>query len=250
MALEPRLVVECVRLSGSEMPARGKFVALEGIDGSGKRTQLQMLSRALSERGVSHVCVSFPCYDGFFGKLVARFLNGDFGRLGEVDPHFSALLYAGDRMEHKTQLEEHLIEGEMVLADRYVSSNLAHQGARMPRGKLSEFLRWLEKLEYGVYGLPREDLIIYFRLPAAKARQLVGQKGARGYTKRRRDLQEADLAHLRAAAGVYDRLAKRANWATIECLGSTGRNLRTPEMIHRDVLAAIEKRVSATHFAH
>ncbi|MGH9866238.1 MAG: dTMP kinase, partial [Candidatus Acidiferrales bacterium] len=94
------------------MPARGKFIALEGIDGSGKRTQLEMLSRALRKRGVAHVTVSFPRYDGFFGHMVARYLNGEFGGLSEVDAHFSALLYAGDRLENKLQLEENLAQGK------------------------------------------------------------------------------------------------------------------------------------------
>jgi len=228
------------------MPARGKFIALEGIDGSGKRTQLEMLSRALRSRGVAHVTISFPNYGGFFGRMVARYLNGEFGGLSEVDVHFSALLYAGDRLENKLQLEENLAQGKMVLADRYIGSNLAHQGARVPRQQLPEFLRWLEQLEYGVYGLPREDIVIYLRLPPAKAQTMVGRKNTRGYTRRRHDLQEANLAHLEAAASVYGRLATRRKWHAIDCMEKRNGEMLAPEVIHREVMEVVESHVLRT----
>jgi dTMP kinase len=225
------------------MPARGKFIVLEGIDGSGKRTQLEMLARALDARKVPHTQVSFPRYDGFFGKLVARFLNGEFGPLDAVDPHFSAMLYAGDRLEAKPKIEADLAAGRMVLADRYIGSNLAHQTARVPLAKRAEFLEWLKQLEYEIYALPAEDLVIYLRVPAAEAHRLVGQKGARGYTKLRRDLLESDIAHLQTASDVYDRLAEQSNWKKIECFDAAAHSLRAPEEIHREVLAAVEARV-------
>ena len=220
------------------MPARGKFIAFEGIDGSGKRTQLEMLSRALRQRGVAHICVSFPRYEGFFGRMVARYLNGELGGLAEVNPHFSALLYAGDRLEHKQELERQLALGKTVLTDRYIGSNLAHQTARMPAKEQAKFLRWLETLEYEVYGLPRESSVIYLRVPAEMAQQLVGKKGLRKYTRKRRDIQEANLAHLRAAAKVYELLSRRRHWKLIDCVERDRRALLPPEMIHRRVMAA------------
>ena len=227
------------------MPARGKFIVLEGIDGSGKRTQLDALAFALTRRAVDFLQISFPNYEGFFGKLAARFLNGEFGSLAAVDPHFSALLYAGDRLESKPAIEAALAAGKTVLADRYIGSNLAHQGARVPREKREEFLAWLKQLEYGVYALPAEDLIIYLRVPVAEAHHLIGQKAARDYTKLRRDLQEADLAHLEAAAQVYDDLARQGNWLTIECFDAGSGSLRPPAAIHEEILAAVESRMSS-----
>src|SRR5579864_3132642 len=139
------------------MSPRGKLIVLEGIDGSGKRTQLGLLAREFDARGLSTVQVSFPRYESSFGKLVARYLNGEFGSLDAVDPHFSALIYAGDRFEAKGQLESALAAGKIVLADRYIGSNLAHQTSRAAPGQREEFLRWLKHLEYDLYGLPVED---------------------------------------------------------------------------------------------
>src|ERR1700721_594894 len=150
------------------MSARGKLIVIEGIDGSGKRTHLDMLARPLSERSVPLSQISFPRYDGFFGKLVARFLNGDFGPLDAVDAHFSALLYAGDRYEAKPGIESELSAGRTVLADRYIGSNLAHQGARVRRDDRGEFIDWLKKLEYEIYSLPAEDLVISLRIPGGE----------------------------------------------------------------------------------
>ncbi|HKF53437.1 MAG TPA: hypothetical protein VKB26_14070 [Candidatus Acidoferrales bacterium] len=227
------------------MPTRGKLIVLEGIDGSGKHTQLEMLARAMRERGVAHTTIDFPRYDGFFGRMVARYLNGEFGTLAQVDAHFSALLFAGDRLENKKQLEDFLGDGKLVLADRYIASNLAHQGARVPARKSREFLRWLERLEYEIYGLPREELVIYLRLPAVRAQELVGKKNRRSYTRRRRDLQEANLKHLQGATRIFERLARQRNWATVDCIEGQSRTseLLQPGAIHREIMAILQSRV-------
>ncbi|MGH9688228.1 MAG: dTMP kinase [Candidatus Acidiferrales bacterium] len=226
------------------MPARGKFIVIEGIDGSGKRTQLELLARALAGRGLDFSRVSFPNYKGFFGKLVARFLNGEFGPLDSVEPHFSALLYAGDRLESKPSLESALAAGQIVVSDRYIASNLAHQGSRVPSSNRDEFLAWLRRLEYEIYGLPAEDIVIYLHVPVAQAHQLVASKTARDYTNKKHDIQEADLAHLEAASRVYDQLAQQSHWVRVECFDSAQAALRSPEAIHNEILAAVEARIA------
>src|ERR1700693_2293629 len=99
------------------MASRGKLIALEGIDGSGKLTQLDLLAREIDARGLATFRISFPRYESFFGKLVGRYLNGEFGALDAVDPHLSALLYAGDRLEANPEIETALSSGKVVLAD-------------------------------------------------------------------------------------------------------------------------------------
>jgi dTMP kinase len=222
---------------------RGKLIALEGIDGSGKRTQLDLLAHTLDARGLPTMCTSFPRYESSFGKLVGRYLNGDFGPLETVDPHFSALLYAGDRFEAKSELESALAAGKIVLADRYIGSNLAHQTARVPPERREAFLVWLKHLEYSLYGLPVEDLVVYLRVPAAEAHRLIGLKAAREYTALRRDLQEADVSHLEQTAMIYERLATESNWARIDCINAASGVLYSPEEIHQALLNTVESRI-------
>ncbi len=225
------------------MSPRGKLIALEGIDGSGKRTQLDLLAGELDARKIPTFRISFPRYESSFGKLVARYLNGEFGSLETIDPHLSALLYAGDRLEAKAEIQMALAAGKIVLADRYVGSNLAHQSARLPPEQREEFFVWLKTLEYGLYGLPFEDLIVYLRVPTIEAHRLVGMKAARAYTPLRRDIQEADVSHLKQTSLIYDWLATGSSWACIDCTNAVSGDLLTPEEIHRHVLKVIESRV-------
>jgi dTMP kinase len=226
------------------MAARGKLIAIEGIDGSGKRTQVQLLEHALSAKGYAIYSTGFPQYDSWFGTMVGKFLNGELGPLENVDPHFTALLYAGDRFEAKPKIETALQDGKIVLADRYIGSNLAHQVARAPAAQRSEFMKWIEHLEYTIYGLPREDLVLYLRVPPHEAQELVARKSTRSYTDAKKDLQESNLRHLEDAAEMYDMLSRRAPWATIQCFDAGRNRMRLPEEIAAEILAAVEPALS------
>ncbi len=229
------------------MATRGKLIALEGIDGSGKRTQLDLLTGALDARGLSTFRISFPRYESFYGTLVGQYLNGKFGTLATVDPHLSAMLYAGDRLEARPEIEAALACGKIVLADRYIGSNMAHQSSRVAPEKREDFFAWLKRLEYGIYALPAEDLVIYLRVPVEEAHRMVGLKSARGYTNLKRDIQEADIQHLEQTAIIYDRLATQANWVRIDCMNRASGQLRSAEEIHAEVLQNVATRVLAPH---
>ena len=221
------------------MTTRGLLIGIEGIDGSGKHTQAKLLEHSLLARGYSVYATGFPQYESWFGNMVGRFLNGDFGPLDKVDPRFTALLYAGDRFEAKPRLEAALNAGKVVLVDRYVGSNLAHQVARAPVEKRAEFLRWIEHLEYGIYGLPRENLILYLRVPPRQAQLLISRKSGRPYTSSSHDIQENNLQHLEDAAQMYDMLSRSRPWATIQCYDAANNSLRLPEDIAAETLQAV-----------
>jgi len=210
-----------------------------------------MLARVIAagEGGHSVYSTGFPQYDSWFGKMVGQFLNGDFGPLDTVDPHFTALLYAGDRFEAKPKLEAALDKGQIVLVDRYIGSNLAHQTARVSAEQRDTFRRWIEHLEYGIYELPREDLILYLRVPPQEAQKLVVQKSERSYTAAKQDILEASLRHLEQAADMYDLLAREAPWVTIECFDAARGAMRPPKEIAQDILAAVNK-VTTTQVLH
>src|SRR5579863_5820296 len=217
----------------------GKLIAIEGIDGSGKQTQVKLLARELEARGCKVLATGFPQYGSCFGKMVGQFLNGDFGPLDALDPHLTALLYAGDRFECKQPIVTALENGEIVLADRYVGSNLAHQTARSAPEKRAEFRAWIEHLEYGIYGLPKEDLVLYMRVPPRDAQNLVAKKSARSYTDAAHDILESNIRHLQDAADMYDLLSRGSNWTTIECFDEATQAIRAPEAIAADVLGAV-----------
>jgi dTMP kinase len=229
------------------MNTGGKLIAIEGIDGSGKRTQVELLKDALWTRGHQTFVTGFPIYDSWFGAMVGKFLDGGFGPLEKVDPHFTALLYAGDRFEAKKQLVEALDTGKIVLSDRYVGSNLAHQTARVAAAEREEFVKWIEHLEYQIYELPRESAVIYLRVPPTEAQKLVARKSARDYTSATHDLLEENLRHLEDAAAMYDELAKRANWIGVECFDSRAHAMRAPGVIAAEILAAVEAVLATQH---
>jgi dTMP kinase len=221
------------------MAQPGKLIAVEGIDGSGKGTQVRLLARELEARGYRVLSTGFPQYESWFGKMVGQFLNGDFGPLDSVDPHFTALLYAGDRFECKQPIIEALESGGVVLADRYIASNLAHQTVLSEPDKRDEFRAWIEHLEYNIYGLPQENLVLYLRLPPREAQILVARKSTREYTDSAHDILESDIRHLQDAADMYELLSRRSNWKTIECFDSTKQVVRSAGEISADILAAV-----------
>lgn len=222
------------------MATNGILITIEGIDGSGKNTQARLLEQSLTSLGHRVFFTGFPQYDSWFGSMISQFLNGELGALDSVDPRFAALLYAGDRFEAKSQIVDALNEGKIVLCDRYVASNLAHQVARTPADRRSEMLRWIEHLEYTIYGLPRENLILYLRVPPAEAQKLVAKKTPRGYTSAKLDLQECNLRHLEDAAEMYDMLSRSRPWATIQCYDAKRGSIRLPEEISGEMLEAVQ----------
>ena len=151
----------------------GLLVAIEGIDGSGKGTQAALLAERARDAGLAVATFSFPRYGvGAFSALIADYLNGE---LGTVRPELPALLYAGDRLSAKDELLQALAEHDVVVLDRYVASNLAHQGANAEPERRAEVVSWIAELEYGLYALPKPDLTVLLDLPPE-----VGLARARG----------------------------------------------------------------------
>lgn len=215
------------------------LIDLEGIDGSGKGTQAQKLCNRFIESGVSAALVSFPRYEAtLFGRAVGEFLNGRFGSLDQVHPFLVSLLFAGDRFESKAFLLDTIAKHDVVVLDRYVPSNVAHQASKLEGAARTALARQILEIEFTIFGLPRPDVILWLDLPVSVARQLIDRKSARNYTDRKADIQEADGDYLGRVRDVYDELAAtEPNWQRISCCDGT--RLRSIEEIHELIWCAV-----------
>lgn len=194
------------------------LIVIEGIDGSGKGTQAQQLTERLTTTGRRVRLLSFPRYrETLFGHAIGDFLNGHFGQLDQVHPFLASVLYAADRFESKTVLTEALQESDVVVCDRYVPSNLAHQGAKLDGAQRVELLRTIERIEFEVFTLPRPSLVVLLDVPVEIAQRNIAAKKPRSYTDKSADLQEADAVYLQRVRDVYLQLAASDdNWQRVE----------------------------------
>ncbi|MFM9963996.1 MAG: dTMP kinase [Planctomycetaceae bacterium] len=215
------------------------LIVIEGIDGSGKGTQARQLSDRLTAAGHRVQLLSFPRYrETLFGHAIGDFLNGRFGQLHEVHPFLASVLYAADRFESKSVLTDALQQSDFVICDRYVPSNLAHQGAKLDGLARDELLRTIERIEFDVFALPRPDLVVMLDVPVEFAQLNIAAKPARSYTDKAADLQEADADYLQKVRDVYLQLAAREpNWIRIESVRAAEQ--RTVSDIAEDIFARV-----------
>lgn len=213
---------------------KGKLLVFEGIDGSGKTTQIELLKKFLDSRGVVWEDISFPQYGkNEYADKVYDYLAGKFGKLNEVDPYKVAGLYASDRKTVRDLIKNWLDKGKLVIANRYIASSKAHLGANLDEGKREEFFKWLDELEYTEDNMPREDLTILLNVDPK-----VGQKNSQ--VKNHPDLHEDNLKHLDKANKIFLELAKVSpSWYVVDCMMDG--QMRTKEDIHRQILKILEK---------
>ena len=212
------------------------LIAIEGIDGAGKGTQAGRLVSALREMGLRVDTLQFPRYSSTtFGSAIGDFLNGKFGSLNEVHPQLAAVLYAGDRFESRELLMRMIDDNDVVVLDRFVGSNLAHQSAKLEGAARTTLVEWIEKIEYGVFHLPRPTLTVLIDMSSQMSRELVSRKAARDYTEQEADLQESDLPYLERVRRCYLALAhSRLDWRTVHGLDDAG-SLRTIDDVGEEI---------------
>jgi dTMP kinase len=223
----------------------GLLIAIEGIDGSGKGTQAARLVQRLEQSGARTSLISFPRYDAtFFGRAVGEFLNGRFGSLGDVHPFLVSVLFAGDRFESRPLLQTALAGNDVVVLDRYVASNVAHQAAKLEGAEREQLIQRIERLEFDVFGLPRPALVVLLDLGVASAQMLIARKAARTYTQRSADIQEADADYLARVRDLYLAMAKsNPAWATVD--GEREGSVRSVEEIGDEIWRLVSARRSA-----
>ena len=213
-----------------------RFLVIEGLDGSGKSTQLKLLREHLEQNAVPYKYLHFPrLEEGVFGELVARFLRGEMGANDQVDPYLVALIFAGDRADASSRIRQWMDEGNLVIVDRYVYSNIAFQCAKLSDREEQEKLRdWILEFEFGYNRLPRPDLNLYLNVPFefTKKQLNVARNGEdRAYLKGERDIHEENLGFQEQVRQVYLSLQEHVDdLELIDCTDTHG-GMRSPESI-------------------
>lgn len=195
----------------------GRLIIVEGLDGSGKSTQVELLSRRLTEAGVAVRTVSFPHYESDSSALVKMYLAGDFGtKPGDVNAYAASLFFSVDRFaSFRTDWEAHYRAGGTVLAARYTTSNAIHQAAKLPREEWDGYLDWLFETEYGKIGLPKPDLVVFLDMPPEVSQTMM--TGRYGGDESKKDIHERDLAYLNNCREAARYIAARYGWQVIGC---------------------------------
>lgn len=214
----------------------GKFIVIDGIDGSGKTTQIELLANYFSEKDLPYQTINFPRYEhNLYGKLIRRYLKGEFGSRSSVNPYLVALAYAGDRTLVKPQIKEWLNQRKVVIANRYVSSSKAHLGANISSEQREEFMRWVDELEYQINGIPKPNLTILLDVDPK-----VGQKNA--LDKDEPDMHEKSIEHESEASKIYLELSQaEENWVVLDCMENG--EMRSKEDIHQEVMEILSRRL-------
>ena len=221
------------------------FVVIEGLDGAGKSTQINLLQDWLGKKRIEYKYLHFPRTDSqFFGEMIARFLRGEFGDINRVDPYIVALLYAGDRKDAASLILTWIKSGNLVLVDRYVFSNIAFQCAKLLNPEKRELLRkWIIKLEYEYYNIPKPDINLFLDVPFKFTSQRLTstRKGSeRDYLNGKQDIHEANLEFQNRVREVYlQEVESDENIKIINCSKSDNKML-TPEKIFEKILIILK----------
>lgn len=218
-----------------------KFIVIEGLDGSGKSTQLELLKEYLTKHGISFRHIHFPrLNEGVYGHLIAEFLRGDFGANDLVHPKLVALLFAGDRKDFARTIHQWLEEGHCVIADRYVYSNIAFQCAKLEEMSEKEQLKdWILDLEYKNFQIPMPDASLFLDVSTKAAAKALSEDDARSerhYLSGNKDIHESDLEFQGRVHQEYLNLVTSEDrFDVLRCVNAAGERL-SPEATHQEII--------------
>ena len=187
----------------------GKFIVIDGTDGSGKTTQFNLLVDKLKAQGFAVEVADFPQYNTKSAGLVEEYLSGKYGGADDVTPYQSSIFYAVDRFDASFKIRQWLKDGKIVIANRYVSASLGHQGGKIENPlERKVFFNWLYELEYKLFNIPKPDLSLILHVEADIAQKLAANRHREDWVGKTRDIHEENLNHLQKAEQVYLEIAQ------------------------------------------
>lgn len=215
------------------------LIVFEGTDSSGKQTQTELLYEKMNSAGKNVRKISFPDYDSDSSALVKMYLAGKFGETAEsVSPYAASAFYAVDRYaSFKTGWGKFLMSGGTVIADRYTTSNMIHQCAKLPESGKNAFIDWVSDFEYNKLSLPKPDKVIFLNMPPSAAKTLMQGRANKITGKKRLDIHESDFEYMQKSYDNAVYVAKKCGWDTVLC--TENGQVRTRDDIHREILKIV-----------
>ena len=217
----------------------GKLIVIEGLDGSGKSTQLELLQKNLLKSGIDCKAVSFPDYDNPSSTLVKMYLKGDFGKKPEdVNAYAASVFYTVDRYaSYKANWGEYYQNGGTIVSGRYTTSNAVHQASKLCENEWESFLTWLYDFEYKKIGIPKPDKVIFLDMPVEVSQKLLSKRYEGDNSKK--DIHESDTEYLERCRKAAVFTAKYSGWEIIPC--SENGEARPLDDIANDILSSVFK---------
>ncbi len=219
----------------------GKLIVLDGLDGSGKSTQFEIVAKKLSET-YTVKAISFPDYGNPSSSLVKMYLNGEISQSAEgVNAYAASSFYAVDRYaSYKMFWEKNYRQGDLIFASRYVSSNAIHQMVKLPEEQWDGYLEWLNDYEYVKLGLPKPDMVIFLDMPVEISQRLMSERYHGDES--RKDIHESNIEYLRSCRRSALYAAQKLGWTVIPC-SRNGEPLKIDDISKKimEILRSIEE---------
>lgn len=218
---------------------KGKLIVIDGLDGSGKSTQLEIVQKKLEDMGVPVKTISFPDYESPSSALVRMYLNGEFSdNPDDINAYAASSFYAVDRYaSYMKYWKEDYFSGKLILAARYVSSNAIHQMVKLDESEYDQYLEWLYDYEHEKLGLPPADKVIFLDMPTNISQKLLSKRY--NGDESRKDIHEAHVSYLENCRKTALYAANKLDWTVTQC--SDGENPLPVEVISENVMKEISK---------
>lgn len=223
---------------------KGKLFVIDGTDCSGKETACDKICEILGAQGEKIMKITFPDYDSASSSLVKMYLKGEFGeKPSEVSPYIASTFYAADRYaSYKTKWNNFYNRGGIVICDRYTTSNMIHQAAKIKdTEEKNRFLDWLWDFEFNIYQLPIPDEVIFLDMPAEYSKMLNKTRKNKITGQEAKDIHEKDEQFIYDSYSNALYVAERYGWRTIKCVNDNG--LKSLDIIHKEILDIIKLRL-------